>query len=327
MRQLGLIPEDLICKFYQGKRSKGEPPSETLSSISCYNKLGETVLLSSIPEQANAEGRNILLGNSQNSYFDSVFKDNPFVKVSADNNSFHFYTERFNLGNGNIIQQIQRLLGLKATSKPKGSLYSLAVKKPNRIGVHVDGISAGRFCGSKRSIYSDNLKSLENFIKTSSRFEFIQFGQGSEKDETILPSGVSIATGGNKKGLLDGAMDFLNRGIPESINLAATCEYFICLNSSFYHIAAALGCKIICVINNPKIEECFLPILVNEMPQTSPPYDVFDKIWLYPQAVHLHQDGENLLVPRFSEQNLKKAINGEIYPFWTDEYLDLIHGY
>ncbi len=318
-------PKDLIVDFYKGKAPVGKPFDGDVKSISCYNKLGETVLLSFVPEQALREGKEISVGSFGNSYFRSVFSRDPFVKECQELNAFHSYTERFNLGNGNLIQQIQRLLKLSVDPKPKGRLFRPSAKISKRIGIHIDGISAGRFYGNKRSIYAQNLKALQSFINNNKQYEFVQFGQGAKKDELALPSGVSLATDGNKEGLLEGVSDFLNKGIEESIDLAASCEYFICLNSSFYHIAAALECKIICIINNPKIQECYLPILVNEMPPTSPPYDIFDKIWLYPQAVHLHQDGENDLVPLFSEENLKRAINGEVYPFWSDKYLSLIY--
>lgn len=317
-------PQDLLTNFYKKKETRGNSFDGEVKSLSCYNKLGETALLSFIPEQAAKEGKNISVGSFGNSYFAPVFGKNPFVKECQDLNAFHSYTERFNLGNGNLVQQIQRLLKLKVDPKPRGRFYGSSIKISNRIGIHIDGVSAGRFYGAKRAIYADNLKILQSFINNNKQYEFVQFGQGAKKDEKILPSGVSLPTENNKEGLLEGVSDFLNKGIEESIDLASTCEYFICLNSSFYHIAAALDCKIICIINNPKIEECYLPILVNEMPPNSPPYDIFDKIWLYPQAVHLHQDGENDLVPTFSELNLKRAINGEVYPFWDDKYLNLI---
>jgi hypothetical protein len=46
--------------------------------------------------------------------------------------------------------------------------------------------------------------------------------------------------------------------------------------------------------------------------------------WLYPQNVHLHQNGENEVVKKLSVFNIKKAFNGEIYPFWSHKFLDLI---
>ena len=325
MRKLSYCPKDLLVGFYKKKVPRGPFFDGQVSVISSYNKLGETVLLSFIPEQASKERKNIFLGKLGNTYHDSVFKNNPFEKSTDEYNGFHSYTERFNLGNGNIIQQVQRLLTLEVKDKPKGSLYNTGFKVKGRIGIHIDGVSAGRFHGSKRQIYSRNIEVLQKFIYDNPSHEFYQFGQGLKKDESILPSGVSVPVNGNKEGLFQRVVDCLNGSVESAIDLAATCEYFICLNSSFYHIAAALDCKVICIINNPKIEECYLPILINEMPPVLAPYDVFDKVWLYPQSVHLHQDGGNDLVPIFSEENLKRAINGEVYPFWRDDYLNLIH--
>ena len=46
--------------------------------------------------------------------------------------------------------------------------------------------------------------------------------------------------------------------------------------------------------------------------------------WLFPQNVHLHQNGQNELVPIVSEDSLKMAINGDVYPYWKFDFLDLI---
>jgi len=83
------------------------------------------------------------------------------------------------------------------------------------------------------------------------------------------------------------------------------------------HVAAALGIKSVVVINFPEPEKIYLPTLVST--------GQVEEEWFYPQNVHLHQDGEGEQVKQATLQNFKRAFNGEIYPFWSDKYLPLIH--
>lgn len=102
--------------------------------------------------------------------------------------------------------------------------------------------------------------------------------------------------------------------LPLLFTIMSKCEYFLGVDSGPMHIAAALGLKSIIVINNegnniylPKIKECNIP----------------NSEWLYPQNVHLNTIGENTLVPLFSSVNLSEAFGGNIYPYFSEEYLSL----
>jgi hypothetical protein len=57
----------------------------------------------------------------------------------------------------------------------------------------------------------------------------------------------------------------------------------------------------------PKIKECELP----------------NSEWLYPQNVHLNRSGETELVPSLSVHNIYKSIHGLVYPYWSENFLDL----
>jgi hypothetical protein len=98
------------------------------------------------------------------------------------------------------------------------------------------------------------------------------------------------------------------------ISVMETCEYFLGIDSGPMHVAAALGLKSIiivndpnCYVNLPKIKECEVP----------------NSEWLYPQNVHLNRSGVTELVPKYNIQNLLFAFKGEIYPYWSDEYLNI----
>jgi hypothetical protein len=105
-----------------------------------------------------------------------------------------------------------------------------------------------------------------------------------------------------------------NLPLPLLFSIMSKCEYFLGIDSGPMHLASALGLKSIIIINNPdnniylpKIKECDIP----------------NSEWLYPQNVHLNSQGENPLVPEFSIDNLSKAFNGEVYPYFSQEYLPL----
>lgn len=319
-------PEDILRCYYKDKTSNGKILDKDIKTVGCYNKLGESVMLSSIPEKANVENKKVFLNKDENFFLDIVLKNNPYHINKKENfETIHYLVENFNCGNGNILQQIYRILGLNVDVKPKGNLYINKDKRKNLVGIHIDGISAGRFYPRARSIYEENIKILQDFINDHPEYSFIQFGQGNNKREDLIPSGISEVIQNDKSGLLENVEDYLNKSLEDTFNKMSECEYFICLNSGFYHAAIALDIKTICIINLPAIEECYLPVLVNEMLPCTPPYLKWDKNWLYPQAVYLHQDGENQLVKQFNYLNLKRALNGDIYPFWNDKYLSLIH--
>lgn len=104
-----------------------------------------------------------------------------------------------------------------------------------------------------------------------------------------------------------------NLEINELISTMETCEFFLGIDSGPMHLAAAMDIKSIVIINDPqmciylpKIKECELP----------------NAEWLYPQNVHLNRSGETDLIPKLSEDNIFNAINGHIYPYWSEEYLN-----
>jgi hypothetical protein len=80
------------------------------------------------------------------------------------------------------------------------------------------------------------------------------------------------------------------------------------------HVAAALNLKSVVIINDPNCFICLPRIKECELPNSE---------WLYPQNVHLNRSGITELVPKFNEKNISFALNGEIYPYWSEQYLTL----
>jgi hypothetical protein len=299
--------QDILINHYRQLEKRGSPPFE-VKRIGAYDKLGDSVFLTRIPKKAQEENKELYIDVVGNRFITPLLDGNHFYKPAPDhlkNWTFHHMVESYNCGNGNILQQTYRLLGLKVDSKPKGYFNYNPAKNKKLIGIHVDGVSAGNIvgAGTARMIYPKNLELIQKFIlENQNRYKFVQFGLAKA---------------------FQGVEDFTGIPLVESIRKAAECEYAICLNSGFMHVFAMFDVKIVCVINSPFLQHCYFPVLVNEMPECHPLR--YDRVWLYPQAVHLHQDGENELVPCFSLENLQKALDGEVYPYWSDCWLDLIY--
>lgn len=307
-----MCPKDILKHFY--KEPSPYPRVGTDANAVCAygDKLGEIILLSRIPLKAQSERKNIYtFVNPENRFKDVFYKymyGHVEPPINAKKSAFHPIVENRNTGPGNILQQVYSALGLSVDIKPRGFLGIRSTPKKNKVGIHIDGVSAGNIIGfpKLRTIYPENVTVIQKFILDNPQYEFVQFGLSNE---------------------LQGVTNWLGKSVEESIEEAATCEFIICLNSAFLHIATALDVKTVCIINAPDPEVCFLPVMRNYCYPCVPPYNLYDIYWLPPQVVYLHQDGENPLVPSFSEDNLKKALDGRVYPYFSDRYLDLIFEY
>lgn len=210
--------------------------------------------------------------------------------------------EMYDLGNGHNIQQLRRAWGLPIDLKPKGSLRRVAESIPNRVILHFEPSARNvnwqrqYWHPRMRELYPESKIELEAFIKKSKNLEFIEVGQTSSeiRGVTFIPTA----------------------NVVDLIKLIQTGSWFIGIMSGPMHVAAAYGIKSVVLINYPKAKQIVLPCLK----WTGTP----EENWMYPQNVHLHQEGETPLVPRFSRESLQAAFSGDVYPFFLDDWLSLI---
>ena len=163
------------------------------------------------------------------------------------------------------------------------------IKPKGTININKD-IVKGRigFCLEKQIVNQHSLddkskKIFEEFITSTKEYEFIDLSKIISLDELIKE--------------------------------ISKCEFFIGLNSGPMHIAAALEIKSIIIVSRPDCSSLYLP-RIKEV-------EIEELEWLYPQNVHLHTKGMNELVEQFNKENLLEAIKGNIYPYWSNEYLDI----
>lgn len=303
--------KDIIINFYKDKVNC--KPDLDLSGIRAMKSidlttlnigLGDAIITSSV---TNDDSKDIVVA-SANKHWQTLKKFNRKFAIEARSPKMMPLErlEMFNVGNGHLAQRLQRALGINIERIPKPYLIPTkeVSQKKYKIGLHfTTGPSAWDLLASgfqlPRQLEESGKEEILKFIDTSN-YEFIEFG-------------------GKKTIFHDKVQDFTKKSIEDTLNEIASCEYFIGLNSGFMSAAAAFNVKGIIVVNAPKVEHLYLPILVT--------WKVEDMNWLYPQNVHLHQNGENELVPKLTKDNIQKAIDGNIYPYWKTDYLDLVFEY
>lgn len=301
-----MIDESLILDFYRREAPQPKPALPCpLTNITLMNKnpgLGDTVIITNLPRIAAAHGRTEYI-YSGSRFFSTLTAFNPYYQRGlapffADADLLNW---SYSLGNGHFIQRLQRAYGFEPELRPLGCVQVEAAVVPGRVVFHFEpGVSARdqlQFHPRPRQIYDENMQILQRLVHDRRDMEFYEIG--------------SRFSG------MDAVGDWTGLPLEQSIRNMATCEYFIGILSGPLHLAIALGLKVINIINFPAASRLYLPVLKD--------IDLVETEWLYPQSIVLHQDGEGELVARFSLANLERAINGELYPYWSDRYLSLIH--
>lgn len=299
-------PEEILRNHYARIPTLRKLPlNESLVSHVLTNSprgLGDTVILTQLPAAAAIQGTTRMI-HSDSPHFESLMKFNRHYipahsgpRVAAD-----FLSARYDIGNGHFIQRLQRAFGLRTMERPAGHLDISYRPAKGRVALHFEAgyhsiWQKAHIHPRAREIYPESQKIIQQFIRDHPDWDFIQLGNGKVE--------------------LDGVKSAAGCSLEESIRLLSQCEYFLGIVSGPMHVATAIGLKCIVILNFPKANDVMLPTLKSVA--------TVESEWLYPQNVHLHQEDESLLVRRFTLKNLERAINGELYPFWSDQYLPLI---
>lgn len=263
--------------------------------------LGDTVMLTDLEFAAQSVGRSAYT-TSQSPHWGPLMEHCPthrdkWLPLRVCLPGAH---RKWGLGPGHLIQRARRLFGLPQIAVPKGHLAAPVTRVPGRVCIHT---SAGPQAEWQRRhvhprarvLYPDTVAAL---LRLANRKDLTFVEVGTKR--TLHHPRVEDGTGPDLRKL---------------IRLTAECEFFVGINSGPMHVAAALGLKIVALINFPR------PILLPNLMDTG----TVEEEWLYPQAVHLHQDVGAAWMPRFSLKHLEAALNGDVYPYWrTDVAEELI---
>jgi len=295
---------DIIIDFYRKARKvpkKRLPDFTQHTLINTPAGLGDTVLLTSIPWLAHRQGKERFIHHDSPS-FEALMAFNPHyqpMRPDAPTIAADVLQSDYDMGAGHFIQRLQRAVGLYPERKPKGFLNIEHRPVKNRFVFHFEpGRHAqwqAQFVHPKaRQIYPDTREILQRYVNAHRDFEFFEVGRAAATLENV---------------------ELLNLPLDETIKFLATCDYFVGIISGPMHLATALGVRCVVIVNFPEAERIVLPTLVD--------IDQVESEWFYPQNVLLHQDGEGPQVKRFSQASLERALGGDVYPYWTDSYLNL----
>lgn len=301
---------DLIVDFYRGKQAM--PKLALRKAFKDYgltntpDGIGDLMLLSPFPSQGiEVHSRSLLFAELSILFPRKSPPDWKLVAnrwVGAD-----LLQKRYAMGNGHLIQRLHRVFGLDVPDRPTGKLQTAEWTKcgpeKNRVAIH---LTPGRHAEWQRryihprarEVYAASAKIIRLFIATHPEMTFAEVGT-------------------TRSGLIPEAANWTGHSLAATVDLLATCDYFLGIMSGPLHLATAVGCKCIVIINFPDPNLIFLPTL-KDVP-------IVESEWMYPQHVHLHQDGGSKLVPKFSYSSLSAAFNGDIYPYWSEQWLPLIH--
>lgn len=302
------LDRSLIVKHYVDEASVSKPDLPFhLRAFTLTNSalgMGDCIILTDICRAAASAGMSVGVF-SQSKHFPVLFSFNPYYQIEARSPfqvAADLVCRRFNVGNGHFIQRIRRAYGFPLELAPRGTL-ELPDKKflPGSAVLHFE---AGPHAAWQRQhihprareVYAESLQIIQDFVLERRNMSFSQVG--------IAPA------------RLKGVEDWTGIALRDVIAKMAAAEYFIGIMSGPLHLAIALGLKVIAIVNFPDPRKIVLPVL-RDVP-------VVETEWLYPQSVILHQDGDGPIVRRLSPRSLREAVDGELYPYWSNAYLDLI---
>jgi len=266
--------------------------------------LGDTVMLTDIERAAHSEGKCAYVAPNRTFFYDLMRfcpthrnKQTPLrcCLIEAVNQS--------GVGPGHMIQRARRLFGLKIDAVPRGNLVVPGVRRiPGRVCLHT---SAGQHAGWQRenlhprgrTLYPDTVAAIQKLANRKD-LTFIEVGAVRTLHHPRIEDGTGTT-------------------VQELLRLIAECEYHVGILSGPTHVAAALGLKVVSIINFPHPQELMLPNLLDT--------GTVEEEWLYPQQCVLHQDIDSPWWPLATLKNLEAALGGDVYPYWgTDVAKELV---
>ncbi|MBZ9850022.1 hypothetical protein LB565_18730 [Mesorhizobium sp. CA14] len=300
--------ESEIVGFYKGRDSNRKPKLKIdISDYTLTNLptgLGDTMILTDLPRAGAQAGRSVSVFHNSAS-FPIVMRYNPFYR--GDVHPFWVSAcsicQEYDLGNGHFIQRLRRAYGFTPELRPRPCLeVPVKERQPGGVILHLEPGSWVEWQRKNihpraREIYPTTFRALQRFIFYRRDLVFAEIGA-------------------RRSGLL-GVLDLTGLALETTIHRMAGYEYFLGITSGPLHIAAALGLKIVNIVNFPSATEICLPVLKD--------VGMIEAEWLYPDSVVLHQDDSGNFVKKLDFRTLQQAFDGELYPYFSDRYLHLIN--
>lgn len=305
-----MISEDLIIKFYSDiNPTGGRQDVDTLKDlikeeytlVNHNHGVGDSLMLYLWDKESCNNNKttvkfNINISNSLrkfNEYIPSIYNNTQDNLIDV----CHIQS-KIDCGGGHFLQKIQHVCGIERQTVPRPLLINPYQTIPKRVVMSFDKGACNQTSIHPRArlLYPEHKQTIQTFINNnSSSYTFVEVGRSFSGLENVV--------------------DATNAGIELTTKEIAQCEYYFAMHNGLMHIAAGLNKKSIIIVNFPSARQIYLPCL-GEVKSN-------ELSWLYPQNVHLHEDDEGELVKFITYDNIKRAFDGDLYPFFIDKYLDL----
>lgn len=303
-----ISPTDLLAAHYAAQTLplRSKPRIERKSVLTNLPVgLGDTLMLTDLPRAAKLQGKTwTCISNSL--HFRPLMARNPFWTEPKYNEQVFLVQaacliRHCDVGGGHYLQRIRRAFNLDVDPVPRACIKWEGERRSNRVILH---FHAGTHAIWQRQHVHPNARQLgveskhaiEAFIQTRKDLEFLQIGA---TDNPIR-----------------GAHQWPTPSLDALIDIIGSASWFIGIMSGPLHVATALKLRCVVVINFPEAHKLMLPTLKA--------VEVVESEWCYPQNVHLHQEAEGPLVPRLTLQSLNETFDGKVYPFWKEDWCNLI---
>ena len=280
------------------------PPLEGAVLSSLCTGLGDTMMLTDMVRAS--EGTTPVFSTSQ--HFRALMRRNPWwtepdptqqVLLANAPTLVRYYAT----GNGHYLQRLRRAFGHAVDPVPRGSIQWKGKRANNRVLMHFE---PGRHVlwqranvhPQARTVGRTTRAALEEFVARRRDLEFWCVGRAPEG------------------GPIKGTHWVRTPTTDDLVDKVGQCGWFVGIMSGVMHVATAMRLKCVVLVNFPVAERVMVPTLRHT--------DQIESEWMYPQNVHLHMDGEGALCPKASADNLERAFDGGVYPYWRTDWCGLI---
>lgn len=272
--------------------------------------LGDTLMLTDLPRAAKTQDKPKYSPHwtcfSNSPHFRPIIARNPFWREPALPEHVYMVNApcliRYcDVGGGHYLQRIRRAFNLDVDTVPRACVRWEGERRTNRVILHFHAGPHAQWQRQHvhphaRQLGVESKHAIEAFIKSRRDLEFYQIGATNEP--------------------IRGANQWPTASIDALVNIIGSASWFIGIMSGPLHLATALKLRCIVVVNFPESHKIMLPTLKH--------VDVVESEWFYPQNVHLHQEAGGPLAPHLDVQTLHEAFDGKIYPFWREDWCQLI---
>lgn len=315
--------------LFESSRQITQPLTDLDTLITHIAGIGDSIMLVDLIMSAKEQGRDIKVGTTlpfKSTFLEEIFEyegisDHLHLSSEFDPNSPGCYS----LYDISVCYQgahakTKKIIGLNnPNSIPKLRNIKDNISIKDKVAIHIKcsgrefhSVAMGKPVGDFRK---PDFEIFKLFVSINKDKQFVLFSAGEMTQyETEIAA-------------LENVTLFHGKPIKDVIDEVKTCEFFLGVNSGIGLIATALGKKCVYYNSMPDVEYMYLPKLKWFTTQKYIDIREFDIEWANATSVYLCANVGNELVKQWNYNNIVHAFEGKIYPYWSDEFLNIAKEY